>query len=82
MAELPHETHNRLAVDIAMQIIREVPQIEDRITIMESVLVGILSEVEPVTPDADAKVMALLTEAVSERLSEIRLRNANTAGSA
>ena len=69
MSELAHEKHNRIAFEMAKQIISEFPQNEDKLVILESLVSGTISLMTK-NVGARKKVFFILSEGICERLEK------------
>lgn len=68
MADLPHEIHNRAALECAAIILREIPDLEGRMVALESVISGVLGMMH--LPSAALGIaLDLLRDGAGDRLN-------------
>lgn len=79
--EAMHEVHNRIAANVAQRLIREIPDITNRLIALESIVVAILWAL-PLKDGADKVALEILRDRAGERLAGLRLEQSPAAGEA
>lgn len=79
--EAAYEIHNRIAANVAQRLVREIPDMTNRLIALESIVVGIIGSL-PLKLGGDAVALNILLEGAGRRLAEQRLARVKTAGEA